>query len=570
MNFLTSKLLRTTSIFSFLIIMALLLISQSTFIFREQVWIFTQYCVPLLFLGIWIPYSFSFFVESKIELKSLNRTFGVAIFSSVTVVLGALMLNTHLLVLILNSIFVLFVLYGDDLFVSFLINEIPIGILLPLNEEIIKIIPIIVISHAGVLILDAEEDNLQNSIIHKHESIISRRQYAFYGITSGVVFTFLELFLYQWQSIEATADPFSVVFEQILFRTFAPVHILASMILALGIYSFKRHLADNSSKKIAIISSAKYFLLGWGIHAFWNSLNVYYAVYLPSMIEELTILLFIIGIFVNITLIAYIWKVFFRTPSFCKSCGLEGKNHQHRNGTPEVPFEISVISKFLSKISFPVRIGRKKLSYSYICQYCFNKITKGACSYCGARNYLACPNCNTYISETTNICPNPNCSKTIVSLIENKFVTLSRTETWILGVSALASLAFILSPMSILFWMNQETYPPVAIFIFYFVIGLTIMINIFVALFTNRTTGILVLYCFVLNLVLLIFISAIGTTLIGIFKSFLYLDVLGVILLSFIFIVIIYIIEKFISVIFSNYTPVFPEFTEVEQVINNE
>ncbi|MHA1237022.1 MAG: PrsW family glutamic-type intramembrane protease, partial [Candidatus Hodarchaeales archaeon] len=444
MNLLSSKFLRIISVFSYLIILTLLFISQSPFIFGEEIWIFTQYIAPLLFLGIWVPYAFSFFVESPIELKSLNRTFGVAIFGSVTVVLGALMLNTHLLYIILNSILGLFNFNGDDLLVTFLINEIPIGLLLPLNEEIVKIIPILVISHAGVLILDAEEDSLQNSIIHKHESIISRRQFAIYGITSGVIFTFLELFLYQWQSIEATVDPFSVVFEQIFLRIFAPVHVLASMILALGIYSFKRKLADSNSKRIAILSSAKYFLLGWGIHAFWNSLNVYFAIYLPSMREELMTLLFILGILVNITLITYIWNVFHKAPAFCKSCGLEGNFHIHRNGSPKTHRKISIVRKILS---FPFRISGRKLSYSHICQYCFSRITKGACSSCGARIYLACPSCNTYISETTNICPNPNCSKKIVSLIENQFVTLSRTESWILGVSALASLAFILSPL---------------------------------------------------------------------------------------------------------------------------
>jgi hypothetical protein len=532
------------------------------------VWIFTQYCAPLLFLGIWIPYALSFFVDSKTELKSLNRTFGIAIFGSVVVVLGALMLNTHLLSLIVNLIFGLFNLDGDNLLSNFLINEIPIGILLPLNEEFVKIIPIIVISQTGVLILDTEEDNLQNAIIHRRQSIVSRRQYAIYGITSGVVFTFLELFLYQWQSIEAAVDPFSEVFEQVLLRTVAPVHILASMLLALGIYNFKIRIAEDKTKKIALLSSVKYIILGWGIHAFWNSLNVYFAVYLPSMMEELSVILLMLGMLVNFTLVFYIWKVFQKSPDFCKSCGLEGRFHNHRNTTPSINSNISIIRKIFS---FPLRISQTKLSYSYICEYCFNKITKGACSNCGARNYLACPSCNAYISETTSVCPNPKCSKKIVSLIENQFVTLSRIETWVIGVSALASLTFILSPLSILFWLNQETFPPIAIFIFYFIIGLTIIINIFIALFINRTSGILVLNCFMSNILLLIFLSAVGTILLGFLKSIFYLDVLGAIILFIAFFIIIFLIERIISVIFRNYKPYFPEFKEDEQlVVSNE
>ena len=568
MNFFRSNFLRSISVFSFFAILILLFISQSTFIFREQVWIFTQYCAPLIFLGIWVPYALSFIVDSKIELKSLNRTFGVAIFGSVVVVLGALMLNTHLLSLIVSSIFGLFNLDGNNLLVDFLVNEIPIGILLPLNEEFVKIIPIIVISQAGVLILDTEEDNLQNAIIHKHQSIVSRRQYALYGITSGVVFTFLELFLYQWQSIEAAVDPFSQVFEQVLLRTVAPVHVLASMLLALGIYNFKICVAEDKSKIIALLSSLKYILVGWGIHAFWNSLSVYFAVYLPSMMGELSVILLMLGMLVNLTLVLYIWKVFQKSPDFCKSCGLEGRFHKHRNITPIINSNISIIQKIFS---FPLRINKKNLSYSYICQYCFNKITKGACSNCGARNYLACPSCNTYISETTSVCPNPKCSKRIVSLIENQFVTLSRIETWVIGVSALASLTFILSPLSIIFWLNQEIFPPLAIFIFYFIVGLTIIINIFIALFINRTPGMLVLNCFMSNILLLIFISAVGTILLGFLKSLLYLDILGAIILFIAFFITIYIFAKIRSVIFSNYRPFFPEFKEEEQLVfNNE
>ena len=558
------KLLRFVSIFSFTAILILLFISQSTFVYSQEVWIFTQYCVPLLFLGVWVPYSLSFFVDSKNELKSLNRTFLIAIFGSVIVVLGALMLNTHLLSLIISSMFGLFNLEGDNLLINFLTNEIPIGILLPLNEEIVKIIPIIVLNQASVLILDTEGDTLEKAIVDRYQSVVSRRQYALYGITSGVVFTFLELFLYQWQSIEANIDPFSIVFQQVLLRTVAPVHVIASMFLALGIYNYKNCLAEDKSKMIAFLSSIKFLLIGWFIHAFWNSLNVYFAVYLPSMTQELFGVLLIFGLCINILLTYYIWKVFHRSPELCKSCGLEGKFHKHRKITPATKPTVSVFKKLLS---FPLRISRRHLSYSYICQYCFSKITKGACSSCGARIYLACPSCNTYISETTNVCPNPSCSKKIVSLIENQFVALSKIETWIVGVSALASLAFILSPMSILFWMRQESYPPLAIFIFYFIVGLTILINIIITLFINRTAGILVLNCLMLNIVLLIVISAIGTALNGFLKSLLYLDLIGAIILLFALIFIIYLVKKTITIILENYKPVFPEFREHDQVV---
>ncbi|MHA2032723.1 MAG: hypothetical protein ACW99Q_25415, partial [Candidatus Kariarchaeaceae archaeon] len=73
------------------------------------------------------------------------------------------------------------------------------------------------------------------------------------------------------------------------------------------------------------------------------------------------------------------------------------------------------------------------------------------------------------------------------------------------------------------------------------------------------------------NLLLLIFISAVGTILLGFFKSLLYLDVLGVIFLFIAFYVTIYLFAKIRSVIFSNYKPIFPEFKEDGQlVVNNE
>ncbi len=557
-KFFRKSLLRGLSITCFLLLIILLLLSRNSGQSSLLFWQITQFCGPLLFLGIWFPFALSFLLDSSVEMRSLSRSATVMIFGSIIIVLGALMLNTRMLFIIMGSISNLFEIRVDDLVGQFFLWEMTTGLLLPLNEEIIKILPILVLSHAAVVSFDPEDEKIVVRTPQIKQILISRRQYVLYAIISGTVFTFFELFLYQWESIQPSLDPFSDVYFQITLRTLAPLHILSTIFFALGIYTLNGRLTGTISKRMAILSSIKYFLLGWGLHSFWNSLNVYFAVFLPEMQDLLYLLLFGIGIIINISLILIIWRIFRITPRFCVKCGFEGINHFH----PEKVITSENVAPSRGFSFLPPRISRFRLASRYICPNCFNKIrTEGTCAHCGSRIYQTCPNCNTFLSETTTICP--NCRKRIISLDEMSFRSLSMVETWIIGVSVLTSLVFTLTPLSILFWLRQEAILiPLPIYLFYFIMGLIIVISTLITLFFNRTMGILVLYCHILNLFLLGIISLFGSSFIGILLSIRLTDPIGGILILGISIILYSLFKRIFNLFYHSYHPIFPEFLD--------
>ena len=564
-------LLRGISVACFLLLATFLLLSRLLASITPLYWIVTQYCGPILFLGIWFPFALSFVLTSSREMKSISRSIIVMIFGSTIIVLGALMLNTRILLLLLGSLYNLFEIQGNEILSQFLILEITTGLVLPLNEELIKIVPILVISHASVMFFSPEDENLRLDVPQTKQTIISRRQFVLYGIISGTIFTFLELFLYQWESIEASVDPFSDIFIQLSLRTLAPLHILATVFVALGIYSLKSQITGVKSKRVVRLSSLKFFLMGWGLHAFWNSLNVYFALYLPDMQDLLYILLLGFGIIINVSLLLIILRIFRVTPRFCTVCGFEGQSHVHQEKI--VTSETPTTSR---RPAFPpLRISIRKLASMYICPNCYNKIkTEGICSHCGSRIYQTCPNCNSFISDTTTVCP--TCTRRIVPLDEISFTSLSLVETWIIGLSIISSLAFTLTPLSILFWLKQETIMiPIPYYLFYFLMGFIIGLSAFIALYSNRTMGILVLYCHTLNLFLLGFISLFGSSLLGLIQSIQLGDFSGLILLISLILVTYSLSKRILALFYHSYHPIFPEFLEFgddskREVINNE
>ncbi|MHA1977177.1 MAG: PrsW family glutamic-type intramembrane protease [Candidatus Hodarchaeales archaeon] len=561
-----TTLLRVISLSSFLLLVILLSLSRLFGQMTTFFWIVSQYCGPLLFLGIWFPFAFSYLIKSSKEMNSISRSLVVMIFGSTVIVLGALMLNTRILFLLLGGILNLFKIQNNEILNQFLILEVTTGLVLPLNEELIKIIPILVISHASILSLSPEDENLRLDGIQPKQTIISRRQFILYGIISGTIFTFLELFLYQWESIEASVDPFSDVFMQITLRTLAPLHILTTVIVALGVYSLKSQVTGLKLRRITRLSSLKFFLLGWGLHALWNSLNVYFVVYLPEMQDILYMILIGFGLIINISLLLIIRRIFRVTPSFCSICGFEGQRHNHQEKI--ITSQLPIPSRL--PVFPPLRVGRKRLVSMYTCPYCYNNIrTEGTCAHCGSRIYQTCPNCNSFISETTTVCQ--TCNKQIVSLDEINFTSLSLVETWIIGLSIITSLAFTLTPLSILFWLRQEIYLfPITIYLFYFLMGLIIIISAFITLYINRTMGILVLYCHTLNLFFLASISLFGSSVLGLIQSIQLGDYFGGIVLTCVILVLYSLSKRIMTLFYSSYNPIFPEFLNIEDDYSNE
>ena len=518
----------------------------------------TQYLGPLLFLGIWIPFAGSFLSLDQ-EIASFKRTFPSILFGSILVVLGALLLNQRLFFVILDAINGLFLVETNPNN-DFIIEVLIVGIILPANEELMKVIPILVVAQAPIVIFNPEKSDPRSEFAIKR-SISTLRQFGFYGIVSGTIFTFLELFLYQWL---LAGDSPETVFFQLLFRTLTPLHILTTFLIALGIGSLKIKLAEQKKLKASLLALTGYFLLGYGFHSIWNIINVYYGKFRPEL--ELYANLALYGIFCIFLLFFGILIIFRRNPKICPDCGLEFNSfHSHKKYFIEITKE----KKDLFPFSLFTHISVNKLRKRITCPFCLNLLILGTCSTCGASSFVICPHCSNFISETTSSCP--HCDKKIRPLIELQVTPLTMPESFILGVTSLASIAFLLAPISILIFSQLGTSVISPILIFYFLMSIITLTNVFIALFFNRTSGMLTLFCYFLELAMLILIILSGFIIIGFFKALLTSDLLGLGFICLVGIMSSFIVYRFIYIFMFNYSPVFPEYriNSVNEVVND-
>lgn len=542
--------LRIASIFSFLSILTLYGISWISN-WHPFIWTVTQYLGPLLFLGIWIPFTASFLSLDQ-EISSLRRTFPSILFGSILVVLGALLLNQRLFFVILDAITGLFIVETVPIN-DFVVEVLIVGIILPANEELMKVIPILVVAQAPIVLFNPEESDPRSKFVIKR-SILTLRQFGFYGIVSGTIFTFLELFLYQWLLTGGSESP-ERIFLQLIFRTLTPLHILTTFLIALGIGSLKIKLAEQKSLKASLLAVTGYFLLGWGFHSFWNIINVYYGNVRPSAELELYANLALYGIFCVFLLFFGILIIFRRTPRICPDCGLEfNVFHSHKNDFIEITKEKKDIFPFSLFTHISVNKLRKRIS----CPFCLNLLILGTCSTCGASSFVICPHCSNFISETTSSCP--HCKKKIRPIIELQVTALTMPESFILGVTSLASIAFLLAPVSVLIFSQLGASVINPILIFYFLMSIITLTNVLIALFFNRTSGMLTLFCYFLELTMLILIILSGFIIIGFFKAILTSDLLGLGVVCLVGIMSAFIVYRFIYIFMFNYSPVFPEY----------
>ena len=128
-----------------------------------------------------------------------------------------------------------------------------------------------------------------------------------------------------------------------------------------------------------------------------------------------------------------------------------------------------------------------------------------------------------------------------------------------MGITSLASISFLLAPLSILIF-GQLGVSASPILIFYFMMGIITLTNVIIALLFNRTSGMLVLYCYFLELALLILIIMGGFVFIGFFRALLTSDFLGLGIVCLEGIILSFLVYRFIYVFLFNYSPVFPEY----------
>jgi hypothetical protein len=554
-------LLRITSLLSFLSLVSFLGISWISN-WNPTLWTTTQYIGPLLFLGVWTPFAGSFLTLEQ-ETSSFRRTFPSILFGSILVVLGALLLNQRLFFVTLDAISGLFHLEPTPIN-DFIVKLLIVGIIAPANEEFMKVMPILVVAQAPIVFFNPEKSDLRSEFEIK-QSIKTLRQFGFYGIVSGTVFTFLELFLYQWL-LTASSDSPETVFFQLIFRTLSPLHVLTTFLLALGVGSLKIKWEEQRNVKASLLASSGYFLLGWGLHSIWNATNVFYQVFRPEAELELYNVLALYGMVCVLLLFFGILVIFRTIPKLCPNCGLEEHGyHPHKKDLIEIPRD--------KRDTFPFRllthISLEKLRKHISCPFCLNPLILGTCSTCGASSFVTCPHCSGFISETTSLCP--HCNKKIRPLIELQISALTKPETIILGVTSLASIAFLLAPMSILIFGQLGVSIISPILVFYFLMSIIIFSNVIISLFFNRTSGMLTLFCYFLEFALLILVILSGFVIIGFLKALSTGDLLSLGMISLGGVMLCFIVYRFIYVFIFNYSPVFPEYrlNQVKEVSGN-
>jgi hypothetical protein len=341
----------------------------------------------------------------------------------------------------------------------------------------------------------------------------------------------------------------------LLFRTLTPLHVLTTFLIALGIGTLKIKLAERQNVKTSLLIGSSYFLLGWGLHSFWNIINVFYQVFRPEAELELYTVLAFYGMVCVLLLFLGVFIIFRTIPHLCLNCGLEEhRPHSHINDLIEIPRDRKEIFPF----NLLTHISPEKLKKHISCPFCLNPLILGTCSTCGASSFVTCPHCSGFISETTSLCP--HCNKKIRPLIELQISALTKPETIILGITSLASIAFLLAPISVLIFGQLGASVISPILIFYFLMSITIFSNVIISLFFNRTSGMLTLFCYFLELALLILVILTGFVIIGFFKALTTSDLLslGVVCLG--GVMLCFIVYRFLYVFIFNYSPVFPEY----------
>ena len=89
--------------------------------------------------------------------------------------------------------------------------------------------------------------------------------------------------------------------------------------------------------------------------------------------------------------------------------------------------------------------------------------------------------------------------------------------------------------------------------------SLTALTNTLIALYFNRTVGMLVLFCYFVELVMLVLIIFSGAIITGIIKSIMFLDIIGFGVLLVGGLGLYWLMTRFFTTFYRNYSPIFIE-----------
>lgn len=390
-------------------------------------------------------------------------------------VLFSLILNSDFYLLILALALIFQITQADIQFLLFLMF----AVLAPIVEETAKMLPIFILSRSIV-----KEWGQRETRVFKGQGLV-----VFCGILIGLIFTFLETYLYVFRFDPLnTNNSQSMVYLQVLIRWLFPIHVTTTTLMALGIYLS----LSGSNKTVLPLKDYQTFfatyIVAILIHGAWNGSLVLGTQNTPDVKifgESIYLTTLAVGIISNIILLLVVLKfVNIQVPqcNFCMNYHEEphtAETHLQYRLAPKHKIEINPdVSKFsfrYLKHRFQQRniyrqrqellqdaVKRKDypLAEQYImseCQLCFSFLdTDGICRACNSVPLNVCTNCNFPVPVYSTECW--KCSQTIIPPFESTLSYPNKLSNSIaIGIAKFTGVSFIgaVILVALLIFMNE-------------------------------------------------------------------------------------------------------------------
>ncbi|MFX0114466.1 MAG: PrsW family glutamic-type intramembrane protease [Candidatus Hodarchaeota archaeon] len=345
------------------------------------------YCGPFLFAPVWTAIAIWIFRKNsngfceKDQLKLISLPFLAVV---CTVAFSALILNSNATLLSLVAVEIAdnAGFHMDEKFILVLI----IGFVAPCIEELIKLLPVLLLSQATT------EKPLTPIASTKRTSaplFTSVRLPMLLGIIAGSAFVVLETYFYMFYISAIYSEDFSeselVDFRylQLFLRTIGPLHVLTAAISGLGVGLALLGSRHSEKSKVQWYKALIAFLVAWGLHAAWNTVAV-----LSDTEEEASFalqdnLLFVgMAIGVLVLLMGLIPTIGLRHFTICPGCGIQ-KTTEYCSVCQEVHLRLYPKSNLLFWQKGYVKCPR--------CKEALERL--GSCKFCNSQFSLTCPNC---------------------------------------------------------------------------------------------------------------------------------------------------------------------------------
>jgi len=346
----------TESIQFLLLIMVIISIFIGLAVMSYPGYLAANFTRDLLFIIIAPLLSFIFFISFgiyffKFEFSKLNKE--ILLFSTMVSIQGiyfALSLNTR-------NYLLLSALAGIRIIPTELAQFIMTSIFVPIVEEFVKIYVLIILSR-----------QIKITSTHTKRLLDEPGLILMIGLLGGALFNLLETYWYVWNIWEMGSLTDSGIFwslwMQVIIRSSNPLHLVASMIGAIGIITVFNSTTDLYLNRSNLRLFLPYYLVSVSLHGAWNASA-------GNGLSDFNFILLIVMLPAAIFIIINYGRFY---QSTCEECGLR---------------HISSISH--SKTN-PI-LGDQKSSSLFACEQCGVPKTSEICSNCLATDVFACQNC---------------------------------------------------------------------------------------------------------------------------------------------------------------------------------